>query len=106
MEEGVVTGSHISIDIYPLPKTYVKYLYKLYTLCNRGDLLDRFSQILLGIWVVLCQHVPSVNPLGPGVLVYANEVTKESVHKCEEASFMFPYEVSLEKKKACSLCAY
>ena len=37
MEEGVIMGSHISIDIYPLLENYVKYLHKFYSLCNQGD---------------------------------------------------------------------
>ena len=45
-----------------------------------------------------------MNPIGPRALVYANEVTMEVAQKCEDASFRFPYGVSLEKKKVCSLC--
>jgi hypothetical protein len=60
--------------------------------------------MLLGIWLVLCQWVTSLNPHGLGTLVYANGFTRDSIHECEEASLVFPCKVFLGNKRVTIVC--
>jgi len=55
--------------------------------------------MLLGIWLVPCQHIPSLNPPRKGTLAYVNVLTRDDIHEYGEASLWFAYMFPLGKNK-------
>jgi hypothetical protein len=51
--------------------------------------------MLLGIWLVLGQHVPNLNLPKLGALVYVDIFTRDSIHERGEEFLKFPFKVFL-----------
>lgn len=52
---------------------------------------------LLGIWLVPCQQVPSLNPPVLSAIIYTNKFIRDTIHECREASLQFSCEDFLGK---------